>query len=308
MLDKARVEGAMRLRRLLTFGLVALILLWLLVPVARAGMLMFTAPWRGGPGAASAELAAQTVRFSASDGVTLQGWFLKKSAAAPTIILVAGFKEDRLSMVPYARFLRRAGYNVLLYDSRGTGSSGGRFSLGMNEVDDVAGAITYLHHRTDLHAHHLGLLGVSLGAGVVIVAAARVPAVAATVADSAYVDQRATVDRLDTFHLSRFTIPFAPLAPWAVDRLLGASLSSFSPLAAVHRIRPRGLLLIHSRHDLNPTTPPSGARRLLHAAASPTASLWLAPYGGHAGALAAQPSVYQRHVIAFFRRFLPVKG
>ncbi len=121
-----------------------------------------------------------------------------------------------------------------------------------------------------------------------IVAAARMPAVAATVADSAYVDQRATVDRLDTFHLRRFTIPFAPLAPWAVDRLLGASLSSFSPLSAVQRIRPRGLLLIHSRHDLNPTTPPGGGRRLLHAAASPTASLWLAPLGGHAGALAIE--------------------
>lgn len=298
----------MRFRRLLIVGLVVLILLWLLVPIARAGALMFTAPWRGGPGPAPADLAAQTVRFPASDGVTLRGWFLKKSAAAPTIILVAGFKADRSTMVPYARFLRRSGYNVLLYDSRGTGGSEGRFSLGLNEVDDVVGALTYIHHRSDLHAHHLGLLGVSLGAGVVIVAAARMPAVAATVADSAYVDQRATVDRLDTFHLSRLTIPFAPLAPWAVDRLLGASLSSFNPLAAVQRIRPRALLLIHSRYDLNPTTPPSGARRLLHAAASPSASLWLAPRGGHAGALAAQPSAYQRHVIAFFRRFLPVKG
>jgi len=298
----------MRFRWLLMVVLVVLILLWLLVPVVRAGTLMFTAPWRSGPGAAPADLAAQTVRFPARDGVNLRGWFLKKSAAAPTIILVAGFKADRLTMVPYARFLRRAGYNVLLYDSRGTGSSGGRFSLGLNEVDDVAGAGIYLHHRTDLQAHQLGLLGVSLGAGVVIVAAARMPSVAATVADSAYVDQRSTVDRLDTFHLSRFTIPFAPLASWAVDRLLGASLSSFSPLSEIPRIRPRGLFLIHSRHDLNPTTPPSGARRLLHAAASSTASLWLAPRGGHAGALAAQPGSYQRHVIAFFRRFLPVKG
>ncbi len=308
MQDIERVDGAMRLRRLLIVGSVALILLWLLVPVARAGMLLFTPPWRGGPGAASADLRAQTVRFSASDGVNLRGWLLKKSAAVPTVILAAGFKEDRLTMVPYARFLRRAGYNVLLYDSRGTGSSGGRFSLGVNEVDDVAGAVAYVQHRSDLHAHRVGLLGVSLGAGVVIVAAARIPAVSATVADSAYVDQRATVDRLDTFHLSRFTIPFAPLGPWVVDQLLGTSLSSFSPLSAVRRIRPRSLLLIHSRHDLNPTTPPSGAQTLLRAAASPSASLWMARRGGHADALAAQPGDYQRHVIAFFRRFLPIHG
>ncbi len=98
MLDKETVEDAMPIRRLLIFGLVALILLWLLVPVVRAGTLMFTPPWRGGPGAAPADLAAQTVRFPASDGVNLRGWFLKKSAVAPTIILVAGFKEDRRTM------------------------------------------------------------------------------------------------------------------------------------------------------------------------------------------------------------------
>jgi dipeptidyl aminopeptidase/acylaminoacyl peptidase len=219
------------------------------------------------------------------------------------VVLVPGFKADRTSMVPYAQFLHAAGFNVLLYDSRGTGASGGTFSLGVREVDDVRGAASYLSKRPDMRNHRIGLLGVSLGAGVVIAAAARLRAVSAVVADSAYVDQRAVVDRLDTLRLGRLALPLAPLAPWVVDRVLGVPLTSFSPIRAVRTIAPRGLLLIHSRHDANPTTPLSGALAL-HRAAGPSSLLWIAPRGGHAGALAAQPAEYQRRVVAFFRRYL----
>ncbi len=85
-----------------------------------------------------------------------------------------------------------------------------------------------------------------------------------------------------------------------VDRILGAKLSSFSPLRAIPHIAPRPILLIHSLHDANPTTPLSGARKLL-SAAGPSATLWIAPKGGHAGALRAQPTEYKQHVVQFLR-------
>jgi fermentation-respiration switch protein FrsA (DUF1100 family) len=163
--------------------------------------------------------------------------------------------------------------------------------------------VAYLNGRRGLRDRRYGLLGVSLGAGVAIVAAAGIPWVAATVADSAFTDQRRTVDRLDVLHFGSVTVPLAPLAPWTVDRLTCAPLGSFSPLRAVRHIAPRALLLIHSRDDTNPTTPLSGALALKRAAGSP-ASLWIAPRGGHAGAFAAQPAEYARRVLAFFRRYL----
>jgi pimeloyl-ACP methyl ester carboxylesterase len=208
-------------------------------------------------------------------------------------------------MVPYARFLHRAGFNVLLYDSRGTGGSEGTFSLGVREVSDVRGAAAYLNRRQDLHDHHYGLLGVSLGAGIAITAAAHLPSVRAVVADSPYANQEAVVQRLDSLHIvGPVTIPLAPIAPWLVDRWLGTRLSSFSPLRAARKLPPRALLLIHSKYDTNPTTPLKDARTLARAAA-PYASLWIAPHGGHAEALAAQPTAYKQRVISFFRRYLP---
>jgi dipeptidyl aminopeptidase/acylaminoacyl peptidase len=294
--------GRIRFVRLVLILLLFLVALWVAIPAARVGLLLWTSPFRQAP-PKPAGLAAQSVRFKASDGVTLRGWFIPSGAASPTVVLVPGFKDDRASMVPYARFLHQARFNVLLYDSRGTGGSDGRFSLGAREVRDVRGAVSYLQRRTDLRAKRFGVLGVSMGAGVAIVAAARLPAIGAVVADSAYTDQRQTVDRLDTLARGPISLPLAPIAPWLVDRVLGVRLASFSPLRAIPKIAPRAVLLIHSRHDHNPTTPLRGAVALQQRAGS-NASLWIAPKGSHAGALQAQPRAYEGRVINFFRRHL----
>lgn len=278
---------------------VGLVLLSVLIPALRVGLLFWSSPFRDSPSKPHG-LATQSVHFHASDGVALSGWFVPASPKAPSIVLIPGFKDDRSTMVPYARFLHAAGINVLLYDGRGTGGSSGTFSLGLREVNDVRGAMRYLSQRSD---HRVGLLGVSLGAGVAIVAAARLPAIGATVADSAYVDQTALVDRLDELHAGPLTIPLAPVAPWLVDQILGKPLKSFSPLRAVPNIAPRALYLIHSWHDSNPTTPLKGAEKLYHAAGQPV-FLWIAPRGGHAGALAAQRQPYEQSVIQFYRRYL----
>jgi len=173
----------------------------------------------------------------------------------------------------------------------------------LREVDDARGAVTYLLTRRDLRDHHYALLGVSLGAGVAIVAAARMPSVRVVIADSAYANQGVLVGRLDTLLLGPLRLPLAPVAPWAVDRLLGASLALFSPLRAAGALAPRALLLIHSRHDTNPTTPLVGALSLYHAAREPK-EVWVAPRGDHAGAFAAQSDEYRRRVVAFLRRYL----
>ncbi len=282
------------MRRLLALVVVLLVLAWLLIPPARALELVYL-PGGGGP-TSSGGLAVQSITFGATDGAVLHGWFVPAAHRSPAIVLVPGFKAARGTMVPHARFLHASGYAVLLYDSRGMGQSGGHFSVGLHEVDDVLGALRWLRGRGFQRA---GLLGVSLGAGDAIVAAARDPHVRATVADSPYPDQRRTVDRLDALD----GIPLAPLGPWTVDHLLGSRLSSFSPLRLARQISPRALLLIHARFDANPTTPLVGVLALYHACRSPC-FLWLAPRGVHAGALAARPTEYQRRVLAFFRRYL----
>jgi dipeptidyl aminopeptidase/acylaminoacyl peptidase len=167
-------------------------------------------------------------------------------------------------------------------------------------VNDVTGAIAFLHRHT---VRRVGILGVSLGSGDAIVAAAHDRSVRAIVADSPYVNQNAVVDHADYFHFRRLTVALAPLGPWTADRILGASLASFSPLRAIREIAPRHVLLIRGRHDTNATTPLSAALALKRAGGA-TTTLWIAPRGPHAGAYAAQPAAYRAHVLAFFGRYL----
>lgn len=284
------------------------VLLWALIPAVRGVLLIASPPGRPAPDARGAGIPVADVRFAAADGVALAGWFALASPRAPTIILVHGFKGSRTEMLPWARFLFAAGYNVLLYDSRGCGQSQGwAIALGAREADDVIGAVRYLQGRTDLVVKRFGALGVSLGAGTVLLAAAREPELAAVVADSAWADEQPQLARMSSVSLGPVAVPLLPYEPALVDTLIGARLETTSPLAVIGRIAPRAVLLIAAADDRNALTPLSGERALFAAAGQPKAE-WIAPSGGHAGALAAHPADYQRQVLAFFAAYLAPVG
>jgi len=287
---------------LLLFSL--LILIWALLPAARAVTLIMNRAGRSAPAASLAGIPVQEIQFHASDGVLLSGWLAIASAHAPTIILVHGFKGSRFEMLPYARFLYKGGYNVLLYDSRGSGASAGwGITLGAREPDDVLGAVQYLKGRTDLTAKHFGLLGISLGAGIALMAAAREPAIKATVADSAWVDESAQIEHMGNISRPPFTLPLLPYEPALVDLLIGAHLADSRPLAVIAQIAPRAVFLIHSADDHNATTPLAGEHQLYVAARAPKQQ-WIAPSGGHVGAIKAHTAEYEQRVLAFFAHYL----
>lgn len=287
-------------------GLLAL-LTWSLLPAVRAFTLVYNGAARGTPSVAQATAAGlrvQDISFTASDGVRLHGWLAIASPHAPTIILAHGFKGTRVSMLPWARFLSVAGYNVLLFDDRGCGQSDGwGIGLGATEPNDVVGAVRYLESRSDLTNKRYGALGVSLGAGVVLLAAAREPALVAVVADSAWADERPQLDRMSSVPVGRISLPVLPYEPALVDALIGVRLETTSPNADIGKIAPRAVFLIHSADDRNTTTPLTGEAQLYAAAGQPKQQ-WIAPSGGHAGALAAHPAEYQQRVLAFLAQYL----
>jgi pimeloyl-ACP methyl ester carboxylesterase len=305
----ARVNVAARTRaqravRLALAAVLVVLLAWAALPAMRAMLLVGNWSHRGAPGSLPAGLPLRPVAFAAADGVRLAGWFALVAPAAPTVILVHGFKGSRADMLPWARFLYAAGYNVLLYDSRGCGQSAGwGIALGAREADDVVGAVRYVRARADLASHAIGALGVSLGAGNVLLAAAHEPALAAVVADSAWTDERPQLDRMGAIRAGPLALPVLAYEPALVDGLIGVRLEAAQPLRVIGTIAPRAVLLIHSADDGNATTPLSGERALYAAASAPKAE-WIAPRGGHAGALHAHPAEYQRQVLAFFAAYL----
>jgi hypothetical protein len=125
-------------------------------------------------------VAHESVRFAASDGVDLSGWYIPSRNGA-AIVLVHGGGGDREGTILHARMLAHAGYGVLLYDARGRGDSSGHENAAGWEWDrDVRGAVSYLAARG---IHRIGSLGLSTGAEAVVVEAATDSRVGAVVAD-----------------------------------------------------------------------------------------------------------------------------
>ena len=299
-----RKRPRLRTLRFWTFLLLIFLLAgWALLPVPRVVGLIANGGHRTAP-AMPGDLPVQEVHFQATDGVHLAGWLVIASTHAPTLLLVHGSRGARTDMLPWARFLFAAGYNVLLYDSRGCGESEGwGIALGTREPDDVIGAVHFLEQRADLQTRRFGALGISLGAGVVLLAAAREAALVATVADRAWADTTAQRAWMDSISHPPFTLPLLPYGPALANALVGGDLAATSPVDIIGQIAPRAVLLIHAMDDLNATTPLSGERRLYAAAGQPKEQ-WIVPHGGHVGALNAYPQQYQQHVLSFFAQYL----
>lgn len=287
-------------RRLFIIPLVVLVVIWAIIPALRALILVANPSDRSAPHNPYPDLPVQEIHFTALDGIHLAGWLAIASRQAPTIILVHGFKGSRVEMLSRAQFLYHAGYNVLLYDSRGCGESEGwGIALGAREPEDVIGAVRYLEQRSDLANKHFGALGISLGAGIVLLAAAREPALQAIVADSAWVNESPQINRMS--HL--FALPLLPYEPALVDNLINAHLADARPLDAISHISPRAVMLIHSADDANTTTPLAGEQQLYEAAQSPKEQ-WIAPSGGHTGAITAHTAEYEQRVLRFFATYI----
>lgn len=110
---------------------------------------------------------AEQVRFEASDGVSLHGWWVPASVSEPCGAVVY-FHGNANTIAPRAwlgRDLARLGVDVLLFDYRGYGVSEGRPSAdGLRR--DARAAWSYVVEERGVAPERLVLFGHSLGSAV----------------------------------------------------------------------------------------------------------------------------------------------
>jgi pimeloyl-ACP methyl ester carboxylesterase len=90
-----------------------------------------------------------------------------------TIVLLHGYMERKEYMVPWAIALAQAGYRCIVMDLRGHGTSSGDYiSFGAFESHDVSLLLDSLAVR-GYDVSHVGMLGISYGATVALLASGR---------------------------------------------------------------------------------------------------------------------------------------
>ena len=254
------------------------------------------------PSPADYDLPVEDAAFLSRDGTGLSGWFLAARDAAtldrPTVVLLHGYRSRKERMLRHADYLHEAGYNVLLFDFRASGGSeGDRITLGAREQLDALGALDYLAARGDIEMTRVGFQGVSMGAAVAIMAAARDARVAAVAAEAPFKDIPSMIGTSFQHFIGLPAFPFAPVTVWITERRLGIRAAEISPLRAAPDLAGRPLLLIADEQDT--LVSPRHVDAIFEAAGEPKAR-WLAPGAEHADGHEVAPEQYEALVLGFW--------
>ena len=249
-------------------------------------------------------LTSETVQFPATDGVQLEGWIIGgEDPTRPWLILCHGLGTNRADLLDIAAGLSREGFNLLLFDFRAHGNSAGRTtSFGWREQRDLEGALAFLGSRPEIPATPYGVYGISMGAAVALMTAARDERIGAVAAESPYTSLDDSIR-----HHVRLMYPWLPSVPFhafvlsAYRLRFGVWPAHVSPEAAAERLSPRPLLLIHGAGD--PRMPLGGIQRLYQRAGEPK-ELWVIEGAGHLGTYALEPATYLNRLSRFFRSAL----
>ncbi|KAI1630868.1 DltD domain-containing protein [Biscogniauxia mediterranea] len=111
------------------------------------------------------------------DGTSISGWLYTVNGPAPAVIMSHGFNcVKEMTLPDVAQAFQAEGFNVLLYDARSVGGSGGQPRNLLNPLqmaEDLSDIYTYLAGLPSVDAGQIVLWGMSFG-GVVSATAAAV--------------------------------------------------------------------------------------------------------------------------------------
>lgn len=247
----------------------------------------------------------QSVSLRSRDGVDLAGWWVsgQRSDSPAVIVVHPGFscRRDPVVLLP-AGMLHKLGFGVLMVDLRNHGDSevvDGRFSFGRSEASDVLGAWDWLRGR-GLPAERIGLLGMSSGGSVVLVAAGEDPAISATWEDGAIAQVSTAISEASTaLGYPDWAVP----GELVLARLFGLDPDHALPIEAVAKIGTRPLEVVESLSDQR--TAPHHAFDLMVARQRACGvclqgGTWLVSNTQHALAAWTMPATYETLLGTFF--------
>ncbi|MDW7748540.1 alpha/beta hydrolase [Halomonas sp.] len=221
-------------------------------------------------------VTGETVTLPTRRGKRLAGWWLPGQGQG-TVVITHGWGANRELMLPMARPLQAAGWNVLLFDARNHGESDAdSFSSMPRFAKDTEAALDWLRARPGMADAPVALLGHSVGAAAVLLAASRRDDIAAVVSLSAF----AHPDGMMRRWLAGKRLPFVPLGWYVlryVEHVIGHRFDAIAPVTTLPRLR-CPVLLVHGRDDT--VIPPSDAERLHASRGDTPAELRLLP-GDH---------------------------
>jgi len=241
-------------------------------------------------------LAFEPVRLITADGVELSGWHIPRKGAKRAVIACHGYPMDKGNILGMISFLSRD-FELLLFDFRAMGESGGFFSSGgVKESADLDAAAAFMKSRG---FDKVGVFGFSMGASAALMS--ENPAIAARVADSPFSDLGRTLEHAFS-GLGFLKVPMIRMMKVWSRLILGADMDRVSPLRRITALK-APTLIIHG--DADTQVPVASALELK--AACPEAELWIIKGADHGGSSGFAGRTYEKRITDFFNAHIPVR-
>jgi len=243
----------------------------------------------------------EDVVFSSFDSTRLYGWWMPAKENGPTVVVLHGVKKNRTDVIRTALLLRRAGYNVLVFDGRAHGNSGGRYvTYGFYERRDVESGLEWLIAEKKIDRERVGLAGESMGAAIALQVAASNPWIRAVWADSPF----ASLRRIAQEFARRVTrLPDALLNPvmWTTIRVANYrgkfDVEMVNPLSLAAGIK-CPVFMVHGTADQLIST--AHSESIYAALGCAEKEIWLVDGARHARAVRHSKLEYCRRIQKFF--------
>ena len=162
----------------------------------------------------------------------LRSWISKLKPIPPkgTIIMMPAYGLDKDSLIPWALFFARMGWNAIVVNLRGQGSSKARYlTWGTKDAGDIRRLVALLKSR-HLLVKPLLYFGVSYGAGVALMAAAHNPQPDGVIAIAPWSSMREAIPR---YAKARGWLhPGIHAVKWAIAEKRAGALAGFAAVSA----------------------------------------------------------------------------
>jgi alpha-beta hydrolase superfamily lysophospholipase len=232
------------------------------------------------------------------EGHAIAGSWRDLGGDTPVVLLLHGLRGNRVSTVPRALVLMRAGFSVLLIDLQAHGETpGDRITLGWRESADVRAARDWI--RAQAPGRRIGVIGVSLG-GASVLLGQQPAGFDAVVLEAVYPRlRRAIANRID-IRLEPLGAALAPLLLVQIEPRLGVAVEQLEPIRHIARLG-APVLIVGGARDEHTTAEETCE---LFAAAVEPRELWIVDGAVHQDFSRFDDDGYEIHVVAFLRRHL----
>jgi len=246
----------------------------------------------------------ESLNFTVNGEGPRDGWFFPGLKTAPTIVLCPAYESSRGELLTLASALQDQQYNVLVFDFSGHGSSGGRSTLGFQEVAELRAAMNAVANRGDVDVNRFGLWGVNLGAYVALAEATSDPRVRAIAAESPYGQPKDMV----ALQVSRSGLGSLPLITRMSQMIFGWLNSQYRnvPTLKTRIAKLSGVAQLYLESPDEPALAASTAE--LFRISSPPHEFVVLQHGNYAGMLDDEKRSYENRIVSFFLANLPPVG